>query len=378
MPAQCLATTKLLVVGILIWTSTIVTANVCPRAEQCVNLLDKGEKCPLFPMVPGSIAAPPGPDGFILQRLRPYVYFYSDGAYQATIAYSTYSKHLVVVDFPRGPNSVNQSGDPHLISATYRIVGLSRPRHISLIYSHHHLDHIGSAAAYYSFVRSEYPTASVKIWGTDEAKKVLSRHSPPKAPLPTAIIGSGLVRLKLNKFVKIEMSTLPAHTRSDVLLYIPPSTIDSNNGIVHFVDLLSPREAPFSGFTFTTDLRQFLDAHGILLKKSFQYFISGHGILGNKQDVSVNQDYTKFVINSIQEAPQKLDPLDTQKIITRVGDPDDVAFGNGVWSFISIINLQIDICIRETILKWGCRLSAVDIFVESHCRTAAFYALIEL
>lgn len=376
MSSRSAALHKVLISAILTFLVTKAAASDCPRASKCVKSLDRGETCPLFPMVHGSIAAPPGPKGFILRCLRPYVYFFSDGAYQATIAYSRHYRHLVVVDFPRSANSFNRTGVPHLITAAASVVGSAQPHHISLVYSHHHLDHIGAAGAFHDFVKSAFPNASLDIWSTKQAKEILLRNSPPKAPIPTSFISSSMVRLKISQEVNLEISVLPAHSKSDVLVYVPPSAA-GDDGILHFVDVVSPREAPFSGFTFAIDLHQFLEAHNVLLKKRFNYFISGHGILGNKQDVAINLSYTKFVLQSIQKAAQNTNPQEVKNILARVQDPDDAAFGNGVWSFISIINLQIEACVRDTILAWGCRLSAVDVFAESHCRTAAFYVLVD-
>lgn len=369
--------TTALFIGCLLQVPTwAYRKNDCDIAKRCVALLEKGKECPLFPMVPGSIAEQPGSDGFHLKRLQQSVYFYSDVQYHALIVWEASQKRLLVVDFPRGPTSFNQSGTPFLVLATKSALNGRVPLVVDLVYSHRHLDHIGAAVPYFQFVKSSFPAATINVWGTLETKNFLLQHDSMPAPVPTKII-SRTTAIRISKRLTIKFFILGGHTNSDLLVYIPPS-YGNNDGIAYFVDVISPREVPFSGFTLTIDLKRYIDVHKKLLQLPFKFFISGHGRIGNRRDIRINLQYTNFVVNSIKKAAANLSPGEIQKLQSRVADPNDVAFGNGVWSFISIINLQVQRCKKDTIREWGCKLSAVDVFAESHCKTAAFYLLVDL
>lgn len=354
----------------------LATASTCRRAERCIAGLEAGRECPLLPMLPGTFAPPPGPAGFTLTTLRKGVVHYSDDAYHALILFSRRHKHLVVVDFPRSPNAFAPDGTYRLGAAVSQVLNSTVPTRVDMVYSHRHFDHIGFAGIFRSFISERYPNSQVFVWGTDEAKEFILRKEDTDVPLPDIRIRKYVRTIPVSGSVKLKLSILGGHTDSDVIAYVPPTR--SAEGVVHFVDVITAGEAPFIQFTLTTDLGRYLDVHDKLLNLDFKFLSTGHGMIGDKNDVSKNKKFTEFVIDAARNAAQNTDPVQVGMIFQRVGDRNDAAYRNGAWALKSVLDLQVEICTETVIREWACRLSAVDVFAEGHCLSAALYNLVDL
>lgn len=359
----------------LLFSSFLIATSIaqsCPQVQNCLPLLEKGHRCPLFPLLPGTAASAPGPSGFLLTRITAHVFHYSDDAYHAVIAYSPSTKHLAVVDFPRSANSFPPSspGTYLLVSAVLAVTGgpfHKTVRLLSMVYGHRHFDHIGGAGAFASAVKANNSYTHVRVYGTAETRNYLSRHAGA-VPIPTRIVRSG----KVSRIVVhpgrtvIKLHVLGGHTRSDIAAVV--------GELAHFVDVITPGEAPFADFVFTIDFQRYLDVHQDLLRLPWSILSTGHGRLGSKQDVRRNFQFSKFVLKAVEEAARSVNPL---PLLQRIADETDVAYRNGGWAFYEIILLQVDFCAKKVVEEWGCRISLVDVFVRSLCQTAAFFNLAE-
>lgn len=360
---------------LLITLTPSLAAQTCPQASRCIKLLQAGQICPLFPMIPGSFDPPLGNDPFRLTKLRPGVFHYSDDAYHALLVYSSKSRRLVVIDFPRSQNSVTSNGTYLLTTATQQILNGETPERVEMVYSHRHFDHIGSAGIYKKYVESSFPEAKISVWGTSETRTFIKRHQATDVPIPTMKIGDRRRTITLERNLRIFLSILGGHTSSDVLAYIPRSR--DGKGVIHFVDVVTAGEAPFIQFTLTTDLGRYLTVHKRLLKLDFEYFSTGHGMLGDKNDVKTNMAYTEFVIEAARQGAREADPAKVGALFGRIANPGDVAYRNGAWALKSVLDLQIEICTSKVIRRWGCELSVVDVFAEGHCLAAVVFNFLE-
>ena len=356
---------------------TIAQDPTCPHVTTCLQKLQSGQnQCDLFPMPPGSILPPIRPRGYDVIQVRPGVHLYHDGVYQALLIYSKQANHLVVIDFPRAATSLSPTGAYLLIDATKEILKGDFPKRVSMVYSHFHMDHSGQALTYKAFIHNSFPRVPVDVWGTRETVDFIKGNSAINLPIPTKIIGNDVVAFNLESELRLELSVLGGHTNSDLLMYIPPSR--SGRGVVYFVDIITPRSAPFINFGVTVDLKQYMATHEKLLTLDFDIFLAGHGRIGNKEDIRTNLAYTKSVVNAIILADKQLDPKAAREVVRRATDPTDVAFGNVPFTITALSNIRVENCRRNIIKKWGCKLAAVDLYSRSHCLTARVFVVVNL
>lgn len=341
--------------------------------------LDAGEECSLFPLPPGATVLPVSSTGFNLTEIRPNVYHYNDGLYQVLFLYSKVTKHLAVVDFPRFPGVFAPDGTYLPITATMRIIGNDKLSRVSMVYSHRHPDHIGEAVTYKTFVTSQFPNAQLKIYGTAETKSSVSGNTVTVLPLPTVVVGAKPITISVGPDLVLKLIVVGGHTSLNLLSYVPRSK--EGGGVVHVIDTIISRSAPFPRFFVTPNLRRYIFALERLMKFDFTYFSTGHGQLGDKQDLKTTLDYTRSVLNTAIAAIEEVQgagPNDAISIGTGFTDPNDPGFGNTPLLVSRIFNLPTKICVRKIIEEWGCSLGGVDTVVESHCRTAVMFSTIDL
>lgn len=356
---------------------THASQPACRRVATCLPLLKAGKTCPLFRMLPGTYANPPGPAGYVLTCFRKNVYHYSDDAYHALILYSKTTKTLAVIDFPRSANSFAPDGSYRLTTAVAEVLREEKPLFVYMVYGHRHLDHMGGAGIFHGWVRERFPSATSRVWGTRETLRALRRRGPEDIPPPTEFVKE-TTEVVVGPDLTIRLSVVGGHTRSDLLAYLPPTRVGKRDGIVHVADLVASGEAPFIQFALAMDVTDFLRAHHAILKLDFEYLSTGHGKIGNKNDVRVSRAYTMFVLATIKRVAAAIPPQEVGAIVSRIVDEEDRAFRNGAWALKRVLDLQVAACRIEVIRKWACRLSAVDVFAEGHCLVAALHNLVEV
>lgn len=349
----------------------------CRPVAECLPRLQAGQKCPLFRMLPGTYADPPGARGFVVTTLRNGVHHYSDDAYHSLIVFSRRARTLVVIDFPRSPNSFAPDGSYRLLSALHGILANSTLDAVHMVYGHRHLDHIGGGAFFRAWLSERFPNAALSVWGTRETRRAL-RSRGDGIPAPGELVLPTRARtLRIDARLSVRLMVVGGHTRSDLLAHVRPQP-RQNDGVVHVADLVAAGEAPFIHFVFAMDVGDFLAAHDKLLRLDFRHLSTGHGKLGTKRDVWVSRAYTQFVLAAIQRAALSVSDASVGAIVSRVADPGDRAFRNGAWALKQIIDLQVKACVIDVVREWACRLSVVDVFAEGHCLVAALYNLGDL
>lgn len=348
--------------------SNPVLAN-CPPAEQCISLLNQNKPCPLFPNP--NRPSPLSPQGFNLTQLRPHVFSYTDGVYYSLIIYQ--NLHLVIFDFPDVLFSLAPDGSYRLLTAIQQVISNTIPKSAHLIYSHSHVDHIGRSGQVRTFLQTTFPKIKVAIVSTIETVNFLNRNRPD-IPLPDIIIRKKTpLTIFISRTLSVKVFIIGGHTSEDLLGYIPAST--DGEGIVNYVDVVNPKEAPLPDFTITANFETFLRAQQELLKLDFNIISPGHGLIGNKKDVQNNLDYSKFVLQATREAAMEVDPAIGGMVIGTFFNPGRREFFNNPWAFQSLLKPQADICFRKVIRRWGCTLTGVDVVAFDHCLLVIIYDL---
>lgn len=347
----------------------------CEAVRNCLAALTTDRECPTLLPVPRRSFLPPR-STIKLTQFRPGVWVYDDGFYNSLILYS--KPRLVVIDFVDSFTSNLPNGTrTRVTEAVEKVLNGDKPSHIFMIYSHAHFDHIGAATRFFKWTRATFPDAGLEVWGTQETAELVKDSESRRAVPPTVIIGKGGRTLSLREGLKVEMRIVGGHSQEDLLLLIPESS--DGKGVVMFVDVVFPRWAPPFNFAITQDLRKYVAAHREILKENFGLYIGGHIRTGNRKDVRRSLKYVLDVIDAAKQATQAA----TLEVLTREGyldpfNPTNIAYGNAWYSFIRVARrVQIDICYKTILRKWGCRIGAVDITARGHCFTALQFLLVD-
>lgn len=135
--------------------------------------------------------------------------------------------------------------------------------------------------------------------------------------------------------------------------------------------------APFFSFAITTDIFKYLESHQILME-DFELgdngiFIGGHlSKLGSAEDIQMSYDFAQSVMAG---ALKGLQTVDISPIVAASGvaDPTSRNVGNSWLLFDEYFKEVVKVCAKEVVAEWGCKLGAVDVVVDSHCRSAQSY-----
>lgn len=351
--------------------ATTAAPTTCPALQKCIpNLPDSPPSCPLFPLntLPRTIR----PVGYNLIPLREGIYSFDDGAYLSLIIYR--GVRLVLTDFPDYTSAVHPDGSTKLISAIAEAVAGGVVKYVDMIYSHRHRDHIRRAGIVMEYLQKTYPDVKVNIFGSAETRKFLSENGA-KIPIPNKKVGRNGKRISLPDGTTIMLIIFGGHTMSDIATYILPTPKDG--GVLHYVDVITPRNAPFLSFGVTSDMTGYVKAHEKVLQLEFEYFSGGHGDVGSKKDVMINLEYVNFVVKSATESLHDFDKTKLRELVLKVRTPGTPEFGNGALVLAETIRLQSEACYRKVLIEWGCVLNVVDVLAMSHCRTAVIHGNIE-
>lgn len=346
----------------------------CDPVVQCLlNSTTIPSNCPPLPLKPNAVIRYPRFGTFELQMLREGVYVFRDFAGYLSLIIKN-ERRLTIVDAPDLPESPVFP----LTNAILQVLNGTVPNQLDMIYTHAHYDHIGQARRVRDFLVNRFPNMSVTIWGTSETYDMIQNSISKRAVLPDIIIGRGGRTLVLSNSLSLKMEIVGGHTIEDVRIYIPPS--NGEGGVVIFVDAVFPGYVPPVDFALTENLGRLIQVQRDILKLDFKFLVSGHLRVATREDVEENILYIEDVVKA---AETTLRTLTIDRLLAagsgQFDDPTSDVFGNYLFSFIGTRRrLEIEICFRILVPKWGCRLAGLDFAAPGHCQTAVNYVLLEL
>lgn len=348
--------------------STNNSQSLCPSVAKCIVKLDEGKECNLLPVPESSYVQTPPPGSFLITRLRRGVWMFFDGIHQAMILKT--GLNLAVVDFP-------DASPMQLIEAVETLLRKTTPVTIDMIYSHSHYDHIGGATHFYNYAKEKYPGSLISIYGTMETSRAIRLSTSKRAVRPNKIVGSIGRTLILSKHLQLQMHIVGGHVETDMLLYIPK--VEGEASVAMLVDVVFPGWSPFFSLAITTSVREYFRSHMEILKFDFDIFVGGHVRLGDRNDVIRNMQFTRDLLAAGATAFRSFGPEDFAAAgIGKIGDPSAPQFQNQWWAVGSIARkLQVDLCYRIVIEKWGCQLAGLDITLRSHCFLAVTFSAVD-
>jgi glyoxylase-like metal-dependent hydrolase (beta-lactamase superfamily II) len=282
--------------------------------------------------------------GFYVQALKPGVYMITDGAYESTFVAT--GKGVVLFDAP-------PSFAQHISRAVAETT--SEPV-VMLVYSHQHVDHIGGAG----LILREHP--GIDILAEEQTAAFLREMHDDHRPVATRTFRD---HYTLNLGTLSAVMTL-GHWHSpegDLLISIP------DKKIVLAIDAFSAGATPFMNLDLTMNMHEYLKLFGRLEAMDFDLIVPGHhSIPATRADLETAKDYAHDVLATITRILAEDHGAIKARALEKYGAENGWAIAN------VLIQDQVDECAREIKSRWITRLEGVDIWAESHCRTALVYA----
>ena len=312
---------------------------------QMVRIPDDLEPIPIPDTARGPAIDPN--KGYVVEELRPNLYWVGDGAYM--MMFLTTGKGVIVVDAP-----------PTLGERIFQAIDEVTNEPVThLVYTHAHGDHIGAANLF---------PRGVEIIAHAETKRLLKRETEcadclDDRPLPTTtferryLLTVGRQRLLLDY-------RGPNHQPGNIFVYA------LRQRVLMLVDVIYPGWVPFQNLALAQDVPGFLDAYDQALAYPFDFFIGGHVTRpGTRRDVEIQREYIRSIVTNCRNA---LNSVDRPAFVGELGE--QIGFDNP-WQLFSIYTDAIAQAATEaTLAEWGGRLGGVEVFTFSHC-TAMQYSL---
>ncbi|PRC94585.1 MBL fold metallo-hydrolase [Solimicrobium silvestre] len=315
----------------------------------CVSHAQEADNLPNFVSVLPQIKAktlPVDPQkGYLVKEVRPGVYVITDGMYQS--AFMTTGKGVILFDAP-------PSFGGHIISAVAEVT--SEPI-VELVYSHVHVDHIGSA----DLILKQFP--HLKIVAEEGTAEFLREMKDPHRPMPNRIfkdhlslkLGSATAELKVGHWHSPE---------GDLFIYLP------GKKFLMAIDTLAAGSVPFMGFDLTMNMHDYMKVFDQILAYDFDVLVAGHlTYLADRNDVQVTKDYVTDVYTTVKRIHDTANQMD---IMSKAAQK--YTWDNKFAVFRTVLDEVTEQCAKEIQGRWINKLDGVDVFVTSHCSTALVYA----
>jgi len=291
-----------------------------------------------FAAVPrSSLGRPPGPEGYLLENIKPGIFWISAGGYDTMFLVTGHG--VIVVDAPPSMLEV-------LLSA---IASVTKEPITHLIYSHSHFDHIGAA--------DMFPQSAIRIAHRSTADK-LRDYRDLRRPSPTIAFDDGYVlelgnsRLELRYHGNI-------HQPGNIFIYEP------RQKVLMLVDVIFPGWVPFRNLAVANDVHEYLRAHDLLLAYDFDVIVCGHLTrYGTRADVETQREY----VQQLRAASLKaLTSVRIEDVAARTGTEN-------IWALMDgYLEDAIETATNEMLAtptsngqRWTERLGGADVWTPHH------------
>ena len=135
------------------------------------------------------------------------------------------------------------------------------------------------------------------------------------------------------------------------------------------IDSVTAGYAPFQGFDITTNFHEYLKVFDELLAYDFDTFVGGHLTnTGTRRDVEITKEFTLYVYNTVKRVHNNLDQATVVSEAAKTISTD-----NEFLLFKVILDKATNDSVKELQPRWINRLAGVDVWLESHVRTALVY-----
>jgi glyoxylase-like metal-dependent hydrolase (beta-lactamase superfamily II) len=149
----------------------------------------------------------------------------------------------------------------------------------------------------------------------------------------------------------------------DLFIYVPEAKF------LMVIDSVTSGYAPFQGFDLSTNFHEYLKVFDEILAYKFDTFVGGHLTdIGTRQDVEITKEFTLDVYNTVKRIHNNMDATAATAEAVKTVGPD-----NEFLLFKVFLDKVADESVKELKPRWINRLAGVDVWLESHVRTAIIY-----
>lgn len=281
--------------------------------------------------------------GYAVKNVGGGVYVMSDNGWQS--AFLVTDDGVIVFD---APASFGKSIPLAVSKVTDKPIKM-------LIYSHIHKDHIGGSAAFKNI-------KDLQIVALESVSDFLKEMKDPNRLVPNVTFKSDKTIELGGKTVELTRHFYHSH-EGDLFIYVPQAKF------LMAIDCVTEGYAPFQGFDITTNFHEYLKVFDELLAYKFDTFVGGHLTnIGDRQSVEITKEFTMDVYNTVKRIHNNMDPnVATADALKAIG-PD-----NEFLLFKVFLDKVASDSVKELQPRWINRLAGVDVWLESHVRTAIIY-----
>lgn len=271
--------------------------------------------------------------GYYVEQIKNNLYWVTDTS-QYVAAFLTTRDGVVLLDAPPGIGHNIQRAIDEVTS----INGMTNTV-THLVYSHFHADHIGASAIFGKDV--------VRV-GHVATRERLRREADPARPLPDITfekrhrlhVGGERINLAFHG---------ASHTADTIYIHLP------DHDTLMLVDVVIPAWVPFASMNVSEDIAGFIDAHSTALSYRFSHFIGGHIKLGQRQNITLQQQYIDDMTAS---AIQAINTVDRTPFIQKYPD-------NG-WAFTkTYFDALVAATAAPVVTKYTGVLAGADVYTDS-------------
>ncbi|MBV9223768.1 MAG: MBL fold metallo-hydrolase [Acidobacteriaceae bacterium] len=281
--------------------------------------------------------------GYAVKSVGGGVYVISDNGWQS--AFLVTKEGVIVFD---APASFGESIPSAIAKVTDQPIKM-------LVYSHAHKDHIGGSAAFKG-------SKDLQIIALDSVSNFLKEMNDANRLIPN-------VTFKTEKTLTlggqtVELTRHAYHSNEgDLFIYVPQAKF------LMAIDCVTDGYVPFQGFDITTNFHEYRKVFDELLAYDFDTFVGGHlTSTGNRADVEINKEFTTDVYQTVKRIHNNMDfAAATAEVVNTIG-PD-----NEFLLFKVFLDKVTNDSVKELQPRWIHRLAGVDVWLESHVRTALIY-----
>ena len=281
--------------------------------------------------------------GYAVRSMGGGVYVISDNGWQS--AFLVTDDGVIVFD---APESFGKSIPLAIAKITDKPVKY-------LVYSHAHKDHIGGSAAFRNI-------KDLKIVAVEGVAGFLKEQSDPNRLIPNVIFEDKKILMLGGKTVELTRHFYHS-VEGDLFIYVPSAKF------MMAVDCVTPGYAPFQGFDITANFGEYMKVFDELMAYDFDTFCGGHlTATGSKKDVEITKQFTMDVFQTVKRIHNNLDQNAVAARAAKTVGPD-----NEFLLFKVVLDRVASDSVKELQPRWINRLAGVDVWMESHVRTAILY-----
>ena len=335
---------KLVYLLLVLAVSCVATQAQSPQESSRQNCQDDLRKyVPVLPSVKANFWKIDPAVEYTVKDFGGGVYVISDNGWQS--AFLVTDEGVIVFDAPA-------SFGKNIPAAIAKVTG--KPVKM-LVYSHVHKDHIGGSAAFKN-------VPGLQIVALEGVSDFLKEMKDPNRLVPN-------VTFKAAKTIKLGGKTveLTGHhyhsPEGDLFIYVPHAKF------LMAIDCVTAGYAPFQGFDLSMDFREYLKMFDELLAYDFDNFVGGHlTSTGTRKDVEETKEFTYDVYNTVKRIHNN---MDQGAVVAEAAKT--VGTDNEFLLFKAVLDKVTRDSVAELKPRWINRLAGVDVWLESHVRTALIY-----